>query len=77
MSETYCGNGAEGGCDSFFYSQNCLGTTGWGLELDGDGYWCMGAFKLGATVGGSCGNADHGYLNDCDCNDEYGELYYR
>jgi hypothetical protein len=77
-ADKLCGKGADGGCDSFFYTTaGCMGVTGWGLELDGDGYYCEAAFKLGATVGGSCGNGDQGFLNDCDCNDEQGEMYYR
>jgi hypothetical protein len=76
--EGYCGKGSEGGCDSFYYSGgSCQNIGGWGLMLDGDGYYCQAAFKLGATSGGSCGKGDQGFLNDCDCNDEHGELYYR
>ena len=34
--------------------------------------------KMGSTVGGGCAsNGDYGFLNDCDCNDEHGALYYR
>jgi len=76
--ETYCGNGGEGGCDSFFYTSGaCKGLGTWGLHWDGDGAWCSAAFKMGATSGG-CGNpGDQGFLNDCACDDEKGELYYR
>ncbi|MEQ9325092.1 MAG: fibrinogen-like YCDxxxxGGGW domain-containing protein [Polyangiaceae bacterium] len=81
--EEYCADGWEGGCDSFFYtSGSCGGGDGWLLEFDGDGYACRSAFKLGRTsrdgaFGDICGVADHGYLDECDCTDEYGELYYR
>ena len=74
-AESYCGNGAEGGCDSFFYtSGSCKGVGNWGIHWDGDNAWCAAAFKMGATFSG-CGNpGDQGFLNDCDCDDE---LYYR
>ncbi|MSP60978.1 MAG: hypothetical protein EXR72_11660 [Myxococcales bacterium] len=78
--ESYCGNGAEGGCDSFYYTNTtCAGNNlnGWGMNWDGDNAWCASVFKFGVTIGGGCGLADQGYLNDCDCNDEQGELYYR
>jgi hypothetical protein len=77
-SEAYCGNGSEGGCDSFVYSSGaCHATGGWNLELDGDNAWCAAAFKMGVTWGGSCGAVDQGFLNDCDCTDEEGEMYFR
>jgi len=77
-SEDFCGKGAEGGCDSFYYtSGGCNAVGGWGLMLDGDNFYCKAAFKLGATAGGSCGKGDRGYLNDCACSNETGELYYR
>ena len=77
-AETYCGNGGEGGCDSFYYtSGSCLNAGNWGVHWDGDGHWCSAAFKMGATVAGGCTNGDQGFMNDCDCNDEQGELYYR
>jgi hypothetical protein len=77
-SEAYCGSGQEGGCDSFFYTSGaCQNLGAWGMHFDGDGAWCAAAFKMGATFGG-CGNTgDQGFLNDCDCDDEKGELYYR
>ena len=76
--EGYCGSGEEGGCDSFFYTSGaCLNVGTWGMHFDGDNHWCAAAFKMGATFGG-CGNTgDQGFLNDCDCDDEKGELYYR
>ena len=76
--EAYCGTGNEGGCDSFFYTSGaCQNVGNWGLHWDGDNAWCMAAFKMGATFGG-CGNqGDQGFLNDCDCDDENGELYFR
>jgi cysteine-rich repeat protein len=77
-SESYCGNGGEDGCDSFYYtSGSCMGAGDWGIHWDGDGHWCAAAFKMGATVSGGCGNGDHGFLDYCDCNDEHGEIYYR
>ena len=77
-SEDFCGKGAEGGCDSFYYtSGGCNAVGGWGLMLDGDNFYCKAAFKLGATAGGGCGKGDRGYLNDCACSNETGELYYR
>ena len=77
-TEDFCGKGAEGGCDSFYYNAgSCNGIGGWGLMLDGDNFYCKAAFKLGATAGGNCGNADRGFLNDCACANETGELYYR
>ena len=77
-AEPYCGNGQEGGCDSFFYTSGaCQAVGNWGIHWDGDGAWCAAAFKMGATKGG-CGNpGDQGFLNDCACDDEKGELYYR
>ncbi len=76
-TESYCGNGAEGGCDSFYYGNANCGAGGWATELDGDHAWCAAAFKMGATIGGGCTQGDHGYLNDCDCDDEFGAMYYR
>jgi hypothetical protein len=77
-SEPYCGTGDEGGCDSFTYSDaGCAGgPQAWALNLDGDNWACASAFKLGA-VPDCAGDADYGYLDDCDCNDESGALYYR
>lgn len=77
-AEAYCGNGQEGGCDSFFYTSGaCKGVGSWGIHWDGDNAWCAAAFKMGATFGG-CGNqGDQGFLNECACDDEKGELYYR
>lgn len=76
--EGYCGTGQEGGCDSFFYTSGaCKGVGNWGIHWDGDNAWCAAAFKMGATWSG-CGNpGDQGFLNDCACDDEQGELYYR
>lgn len=77
-AESYCGNGAEGGCDSFYYtSGSCNGAGSWGLNWDGDGGAYASAVKLGASVG-ACGNpADYGFLNYSDCNNEFGEIYFR
>ena len=77
-SESYCGNGGEGGCDSFYYTSGACKAAGtWGIHWDGDNHWCAAAFKMGATIAGGCGVNDQGFLNDCDCDDEQGELYYR
>jgi len=77
-TEGYCGTGQEGGCDSFYYTTgSCHGVGNWGLHWDGDNAWCAAVFKFGATWAGGCGQGDQGFLNDCDCNDENGELYYR
>lgn len=77
-AEAYCGDGQEGGCDSFYYTSGaCQAVGGWGLHWDGDNHWCAAAFKMGATKGGGCTAGDQGFLNDCDCDDEQGELYYR
>ncbi|RME56540.1 MAG: hypothetical protein D6795_01225, partial [Deltaproteobacteria bacterium] len=77
-TEGYCGTGQEGGCDSFYYtSGSCRSVGNWGLHWDGDNAWCAAVFKMGATFGGNCGAGDQGFLNDCDCNDEEGEIYYR
>lgn len=82
-NEPYCGTGQEGGCDSFLYTDgSCGDAQNWQLEIDGDGYFCGAAFKVGATYrdgnfGEGCGDDDYGYLDQCDCQDEFGELYYR
>ena len=75
--ELYCGNGSEGGCDAFVYTSGACHDVGdWAMELDGDNAWCAAAFKAGTTWG-PCGAVDYGYLNDCDCADESGEMYFR
>lgn len=77
-AEAYCGNGQEGGCDSFFYTSGaCKGVGNWGIHWDGDNAWCAAAFKMGATFGGCGSQGDQGFLNECACDDEQGELYYR
>lgn len=77
-AEVYCGTGNEGGCDSFYYTSGaCQAVGNWGIHWDGDGAWCSAAFKMGATKSG-CGNhGDQGFLNECACDDEKGELYFR
>ena len=38
-TRAYCGNGGEGGCKAFYYTNgtcNGKGNTGWGIEFDGD-----------------------------------------
>jgi hypothetical protein len=85
--ESYCGTGAEGGCDSFQYQLNqgqcnTARGTGWMIELDGDGGCYAAAFKMGPGQAGqpSCNNgaSDPGFLNDGPTTtDRHGELYYR
>jgi hypothetical protein len=76
-AEAYCST--AGGCDSFKYTDaGCNGASGWILELDDDSHYCAAAFKLGKATGiGNCGEVDWGFLDDCDCLDEMGELYFR
>jgi hypothetical protein len=76
-AEAYCST--AGGCDSFKYTDAaCNGASGWILELDDDSHYCAAAFKLGKATGiGNCGEVDWGFLDDCDCLDEMGELYFR
>ena len=84
-AETYCGNGAEGGCDSFFYTDATCTTgkvgAGWGLMLDGDTGCYAAAFKLGSASTACCGCSmaadDYAFLNYTQVRDEQGELYYR
>jgi hypothetical protein len=80
-TESYCGTGNEGGCDSFMYDEGCVSLPGWSLQLDGDLWYAASAFKLGwMRTGASCTpdpNWDHGYLNTSACQDEHGELYFR
>lgn len=75
--ESFCNT--QGGCDNFKYTDSgCNGTNAWVLTLDDDSHYCRAAFKLGAATGsGNCGAVDWGFLDDCDCNDEGGELYFR
>jgi hypothetical protein len=76
-TEPFCGTGDQ--CDSFKYGdEGCNGTTDWVLTLDDDSHYCRAAFKLGrATGAGNCGEVDWGFLDNCDCTDEAGELYFR
>jgi hypothetical protein len=74
-TESFCGIGCEGGCDSFFYGNaNCAGIASWGIELDGDTGWGCAAFKLGASNGV---NPDWAFLDNANQKDEFGELYWR
>ena len=74
-TESFCGTGCEGGCDSFFYGNaHCASIGGWGIELDGDTGWGCAAFKLGATNGT---NPDWAFLDQAGQKDEQGELYWR
>ena len=47
------------------------------MHWDGENAWCAAAFKMGATFGGCGSQGDQGFLNECACDDEQGELYYR
>lgn len=87
-TETFCGTGAEGGCDSFVYVNSsitgCPSTyTGWYLQLDGDTGCYNAAFKIGMTHTGyetiGCEMPDVNYLDDgpTSTDDNTGELYYR
>jgi hypothetical protein len=77
-TEDFCAD-QPGGCDAFKYTNTgCNGTMGWVLELDDDSHECRAAFKLGRTTPNDpCGLSDWAFLDDCDCDDEYGGLYYR
>jgi hypothetical protein len=78
-SEPFCVD--SGGCDSFKYTDSdCFNTSGWVLTLDDDSYYCRAAFKLGRATspdGNDCGEVDWGFLDDCECGDEHGELLFR
>lgn len=86
-TRSYCGNGNEGGCDAFFYTDvACSGKSnqGWGIELDGDTGCAAAAFKMGSTSPG-CPQAtpmsgaadDYGFLTNFEYKQVFGELYYR
>ncbi len=84
--ENWCGNGGEGGCDSFFYQEDgtCGNRTGsgWSAELDGDTGCYAAAFKVGRTQPGyepQCSAPDNNFLDDgpSDGDDKFGEMYYR
>lgn len=86
-TETFCGTGGEGGCDSFAYvdtsAPGCVAYTGWYLQLDGDTGCYNAAFKMGMTHAGyetiGCELPDVNYLDDgpSSLDDNIGELYYR
>jgi hypothetical protein len=86
-TRTYCGNGSEGGCKAFFYTDAvCNGKTnaGFGIELDGDTGCAAAAFKMGSTGVGcpmanpmSGGADDYGFLTYFEYKQVFGELYYR
>ncbi len=86
-TRTYCGNGGEGGCKAFYYTNgtcNGKGNTGWGIEFDGDTGCASAAFKEGST-GVGCPQAspmsgaadDYGFLAYFEYKQIFGELYYR
>lgn len=76
-TEDFCNS--VGGCTNFKYiDSGCNDTSAWVLTLDDDSHYCRAAFKLGkATGNGNCGDVDWGFLDECDCMDEGGELYFR
>lgn len=87
-TETFCGTGGEGGCDSFAYvntsEAGCASSyTGWYIQLDGDTGCYSTAFKMGMTHAGyesmGCELPDVNYLDDgpTTLDDNIGELYYR
>lgn len=86
-TESFCGTGSEGGCDSFVYSSGagCAGVTytGWWLELDGDTGCYNAAFKMGMPHSGyeaiGCEIPEANFLDDgpTTTDDPFGELYYR
>jgi hypothetical protein len=83
-AESYCGNGAEGGCDSFYYTDGTCSSksrSGWGTNWDGDSGCYASAFKAGMVNSSDCcgcpTDADWGFLNYSDAKDEFGEMYFR
>lgn len=87
-TESFCGTGGEGGCDSFVYVNGTMAGcpsayVGWYTELDGDTGCYNAAFKLGMTHTGfetiGCEMPDVNYLDDgpTSTDDNTGELYYR
>jgi hypothetical protein len=86
-TRTYCGNGGEGGCKAFYYTNGvCNGKSsqGWGMELDGDTGCANAAFKEGSTSAGcpsaspmSGGADDFGFLTYFEYKSVFGEMYYR
>lgn len=84
-TETFCGNGGEGGCDSFIYTDGvtCGTYSGWYTQMDGDGGCYSTAFKMGMPPTGyetmGCEIPESNYLDDgpSTLDDRAGELYYR
>jgi hypothetical protein len=88
-TESFCGTGGEGGCDSFVYVDTagvgCQSYTGWYLQLDGDTGCHNAAFKMGMTHPGfesqgcELATPDVNYLDDgpTTLDDQIGELYFR
>ena len=84
-AETFCGTGAEGGCDSFFYTDAPCSAGkvdgGWGLNWDGDTGCYSAAVKLGDVSTYCCGcvtgQSDWAFLNYTAVKDEWGEMYFR
>ncbi len=86
--EAWCGNGAEGGCDTFYYTDGVCHTKTengvWGTMWDGDTCCCSAAMKFGNVDcnGGACcgcisGGPDWGFLEPCTTRSGWGEMYYR
>lgn len=86
-TETFCGAGVGGGCDSFVYADKtiagCQTYTGWYVQLDDDTGCYNTAFKMGMPHTGfesiGCEMPDVNYLDDgaTTLDDNIGELYYR
>jgi len=87
VKSTYCGTGDEGGCDTFFYTdQPCSSKTKnvWGLHWDGDTCCCAAAMKFGnvdCNNGSCCGcpanDSDWGFMESCSAKASFGEAYWR
>ncbi|MBM4354217.1 MAG: hypothetical protein FJ109_10555 [Deltaproteobacteria bacterium] len=86
--DAWCGNGAEGGCDTFYYTDGvCSSKTEngkWGVNWDGDTCCCSAAMKFGnvdCSGGACCGcpvnGSDWGFLESCTVKSGWGELYWR
>jgi hypothetical protein len=86
--DQWCGNGAEGGCDTFYYTDGTCSTKTengkWGVNWDGDTCCCSAAMKFGnvdCSGGACCGcpvnGADWGFMESCTVKSGWGELYWR
>ncbi len=86
--DAWCGNGVEGGCDTFYYTDGVCSTKTengkWGVNWDGDTCCCSAALKFGNVdcSGGACcgcpvGASDWGFMEACNVKSGWGELYWR